>query len=168
MYDELVKQTNGLSLSDTVQTIYDITEYENALAGKDDSFDRKMNINQLESMADEFEKRKIELGEPCGIQEFLEEVSLLSDIDNYDKTKDAVTMMTMHSSKGLEFENIFLVGWSDGIFPSSRALQADDAETAIEEERRLAYVGMTRAKKRLFISWQSESFLWGQYKRYKP
>ena len=168
MYDELVKQTNGLSLSDTVQTIYDITDYENALAGKDDSFDRKMNINQLESMADEFEKRKIELGEPCGIQEFLEEVSLLSDIDNYDKTKDAVTMMTMHSSKGLEFENVFLVGWSDGIFPSSRALQADDAETAIEEERRLAYVGMTRAKKRLFISWQSESFLWGQYKRYKP
>ena len=168
LYDELVKQTNGLSLSDTVQTIYDITDYENALAGKDDSFDRKMNINQLESMADEFEKRKIELGEPCGIQEFLEEVSLLSDIDNYDKTKDAVTMMTMHSSKGLEFENVFLVGWSDGIFPSSRALQADDAETAIEEERRLAYVGMTRAKKRLFISWQSESFLWGQYKRYKP
>lgn len=168
LYDELVKQTNGLSLSDTVQTIYDITDYKNALAGKDDSFDRKMNINQLESMADEFEKRKIGLGEPCGIQEFLEEVSLLSDIDNYDKTKDAVTMMTMHSSKGLEFENVFLVGWSDGIFPSSRALQADDAETAIEEERRLAYVGMTRAKKRLFISWQSESFLWGQYKRYKP
>lgn len=168
LYDELVKQTNGLSLSDIIQTIYDIVDYEKALAGKDDSFDRKMNINQLESMADEFEKRKIEQGEPCGIQEFLEEISLLSDIDNYDKTKDAVTMMTMHSSKGLEFENVFLIGWSDGIFPSSRALQSDDVETAIEEERRLAYVGMTRAKKRLFISWQNEAFLWGQYKRYKP
>lgn len=90
---------------------------------------------------------------------FLEHVALVSDVDAYDEVAEAVTMMTLHSAKGLEFPVVFLVGMEDGVFPHSRALW-DSAE--LEEERRLAYVGMTRAKERLYLTCAKHRMLYGQ------
>ena len=83
------------------------------------------------------------------LSEFLEKIALLSDVDNHDPDEDAVTLMTMHSAKGLEFPFVFMPGMEDGLFPGWRSL---DSQEGIEEERRLCYVGMTRAKERLCLT----------------
>ena len=83
---------------------------------------------------------------------FLEEVSLVADIDNLDENSDYVVLMTLHSAKGLEFPNVYLAGMEDGLFPSYMSITSDDANSEIEEERRLAYVGITRAKEHLTIT----------------
>ena len=90
---------------------------------------------------------------------FLEEVALYTEADRDDGTDDKVTLMTVHSAKGLEFDNIFVIGLEDGIFPSSRSL---DSEEDLEEERRLAYVAVTRAKKKLYVTSASKRMLYGQ------
>lgn len=165
IYEKISTQVDKISLQDLIQTIYDESEYEKAIEGSTNFEDRKMNIAQLESMADEFEGNNPQ----ASAQDFLEEISLLSDIDNYDNKKDCVTLMTMHASKGLEFNNVFIIGWNDGVFPQSRAIQESDIDPdSIEEERRLAYVGITRARKRLFISRVNQMFMWGQYKYFQP
>ncbi|MDZ7837522.1 MAG: 3'-5' exonuclease [Actinomycetota bacterium] len=79
----------------------------------------------------------------------MEEISLLTDIDNYDQDSDAVVLMTLHNAKGLEFPVVFIIGMEEGIFPHSRSMANMDQ---LEEERRLCYVGMTRAKEKLFLS----------------
>ena len=111
----------------------------------EDGVNRLENINELKSTMMAYYN---EAEEPS-LNGFLEEISLYTDVDKLDESVDAVYMMTIHSSKGLEFPNVFVVGMEDGIFPSSRNF---DNEDEIEEERRLAYVAFTRAKKRLYIS----------------
>ena len=106
-----------------------------------------------------------EYGENANLSTFLEEVALLTDIDNYDSDSNAVTLMTMHSAKGLEFPVVFLPGFEDGIFPGIQTLYNEDE---IEEERRLAYVGITRAKEELFITKAQTRMLFGSTSRYKP
>ncbi len=93
------------------------------------------------------------------LADLLEDISLISDIDNYDEAQDTVTLMTLHSAKGLEFNNVFLIGAEEGIFPSNRSF-GDDSE--IEEERRLCYVGITRAKKKLYITRAKSRTLFGR------
>ena len=83
---------------------------------------------------------------------FLEEVALVADIDGLDENSDYVVLMTLHSAKGLEFPNVYLAGMEDGLFPSYMSITSDDATSEIEEERRLAYVGITRAKEHLTIT----------------
>ena len=83
---------------------------------------------------------------------FLEEVALVADIDSLDENSDYVVLMTLHSAKGLEFPNVYLAGMEDGLFPSYMSITSDDATNELEEERRLAYVGITRAKERLTIT----------------
>jgi len=90
--------------------------------------------------------------------DFLEGITLVSDVDEYDEKTDAITLMTLHSAKGLEFPVVFIVGMEEGIFPHSRSL-ADASE--LEEERRLCYVGMTRAMKRLYLSSADTRMLYG-------
>jgi len=90
---------------------------------------------------------------------FLEQVSLVAEIDNYDESEDAVKLMTMHSAKGLEFPVVFAVGMEDGIFPSSRSLMEP---YLLEEERRLCYVVVTRAKEKLFLSYAGKRMLYGR------
>ena len=90
--------------------------------------------------------------EPPTLSSFLEEVALVADIDNLDGDKDAVTLMTLHSAKGLEFPCVFICGMEDGVFPSGLAINADNPKAEIEEERRLCYVGITRAMKQLTLS----------------
>jgi DNA helicase-2/ATP-dependent DNA helicase PcrA len=106
---------------------------------------RAENVKELINATSEFKERS----ENPTLEGFLEEVSLITDIDQWDNTKDAVTLMTLHSAKGLEFPVVFIVGLEEGLFPISRSL---DNPSDLEEERRLFYVGITRAKKRLFLS----------------
>jgi len=97
-------------------------------------------------------------GEPT-LSGFLEETALISDIDNYDSSADAITLMTIHSAKGLEFPVVFLPGMEEGLFPGIQSLTAPEE---LEEERRLAYVAMTRAKDRLFITHARQRMLYGR------
>lgn len=106
------------------------------------------NVEELKNLAMEFEK----------IEDFLEHVALVSDVDNFDSAADAVTVMTLHASKGLEFNTVFLTGLEEGLFPHSRALE-DDSE--MDEERRLCYVGMTRARKRLYMTHARQRMIHG-------
>ncbi len=104
------------------------------------------NIKELISATSEFKERS----EHPSLEGFLEEVSLITDIDMWDKTKDAVTLMTLHAVKGLEFQVVFITGLEEGLFPLSRSMENP---SDLEEERRLFYVGMTRAKEKLFLSY---------------
>ncbi|MCR4277701.1 MAG: UvrD-helicase domain-containing protein [Candidatus Berkelbacteria bacterium] len=116
------------------------TKYQKFLDdGSPEGEERWQNVEELLNLASEFER----------LEEFLEHVALVSDVDNYDGTSDAVTLMTLHSSKGLEFTVVFMTGLEEGLFPHMRSLE-DDNE--MDEERRLCYVGMTRAKKRLYMT----------------
>lgn len=108
------------------------------------------NVKELLSMAQESESDTL--------ADFLENVALLSDIDNYDNNEDAVTLMTLHSAKGLEFPVVFIIGFEEGIFPSNQSKMEEDG---IEEERRLLYVGITRAKKILYLSSAKERMMFG-------
>ncbi|MBP3447495.1 MAG: UvrD-helicase domain-containing protein [Clostridia bacterium] len=119
---------------------------------------RIQNMKELLSMIKEDEANQ-------DLSSFLENVSLLSDIDNYDAQEDAVTLMTLHSSKGLEFPIVFLVGFEEGIFPS---MQSKTEPGGLEEERRLCYVGITRAKEKLFLSHVGERMLYGSYMHSMP
>ena len=106
----------------------------------------------------DFEEEKAATGEKASLEEFLERVATDSDTDKYDDESGKVTLMTMHSAKGLEFPVVFMPGMEDGLFPGHRAL---DSENGIEEERRLCYVGMTRAKERLFLTSAAYRVLYG-------
>jgi DNA helicase-2/ATP-dependent DNA helicase PcrA len=106
---------------------------------------RVENLKELMGVAAEFEQRS-----PEGtLADFLEQVSLVSEQDEYDEEDSAVTLMTLHNAKGLEFDVVFMVGMEDGVFPHYRSM-GDAGE--LEEERRLAYVGITRARKRLYLT----------------
>ena len=111
----------------------------------DDAFSRWENIEEFVSSINEFESNN----ENANLSTFLEEVSLLADIDKWNDSEDAVTLMTVHSSKGLEFNHVFVSGLEDGLFPIIKYLE----QTDIEEERRLFYVALTRAKKRAILSY---------------
>ncbi len=124
------------------------------LDGSVENQTRLENIGEFISSAFEYEK---DTDEPT-LAEFLERTSLVSDIDNYDENSDTVVLMTLHSAKGLEFGNVFLCGMEEGLFPSSRSMFSSEE---IEEERRLCYVGITRAKKHLTISYAQRRNLYG-------
>lgn len=122
---------------------------------------RLENLNEFISMVQE----AVRENEDITLSELLENISLISDIDNYDEAQDSVTLMTLHSAKGLEFPNVFLIGMEESIFPNSRAFGVAEE---LEEERRLCYVGITRAKKRLFLSAARQRTLFGQTRYNQP
>lgn len=134
----------------------------------DESEARLENIEQLVQAAVSFVEEAESLGQPSDAQAFLENVALISKDENVnDNTAKVgtVTLMTLHAAKGLEFDGVFLVGLEEGVLPHSRTFNASDEnkrQEALEEERRLLYVGMTRAKKRLFLSYCQERFLHGK------
>ncbi len=144
---ELTEAVYSMSISDFTAALIEKTGYVKALeeSKTEENIGRIENIRELEGAVAEYEK----LNPEGNLSDFLENVALISDIDNLNQTSGAVTLMTLHSAKGLEFDAVFLVGMEEGVFPLSRALLD---ETALEEERRLAYVGITRAKKKLYMS----------------
>ncbi|MBE5849773.1 MAG: DNA helicase PcrA [Lachnospiraceae bacterium] len=138
-----------ISIEQLINDIVDRTDYEEMLteSDPDDAAERMENIGELINKAVSFEEQT---DEPT-LSHFLEEVALVADIDNVDENADKVMLMTLHSAKGLEFPNVYLAGMEDGLFPGFMSICSDD-ETEIEEERRLCYVGITRAMNRLTIS----------------
>jgi DNA helicase-2/ATP-dependent DNA helicase PcrA len=116
---------------------------------------RGENIKELVSAMAEFEERK---GDVL-LADFLEEVSLLTDIDSWDDKSDAVTLMTLHNSKGLEFPRVYIAGMEEGLLPHARSLATDDQ---IEEERRLFYVGLTRAREKVTLTSVSSRIRYGE------
>ena len=139
-----------VSVSELLEEIIKETGYVSELEaeGTDEAQARIENIDELISKAVAYEEST---DEPS-LNGFLEEVSLVADIDNLDENSDYVVLMTLHSAKGLEFPNVYLAGMEDGLFPSYMSITSDDANSEIEEERRLAYVGITRAKEHLTIT----------------
>lgn len=132
-----------------IDRITDATGFrEYLLDGTEEGEMRWENVQELKSVAEGYD----------GLDRFLEATALISDVDNYDPNHEAVTLMTMHNAKGLEFPVVFIVGCEEGIFPHSRAL-SDPAQ--MEEERRLCYVGMTRAKQRLYLLHANTRLLYG-------
>ena len=166
LMQSLIEASNDpdVSLNDLYHLILDRTNYIEALkaAENDDAQDRIDNINELSSNIIKYEEDN---GDEASLSGFLEEVSLMTDIDNFDETADTVVMMTMHSAKGLEFPVVFLPGFEEGIFPG---LQAIYNPNEIEEERRLAYVAITRAKEELYILNAESRMIFGSTSRNKP
>ena len=138
------------SVSQLIQAILDETGYVDELRaeGTDEAEQRLENIDELINKAVDYETGE----EHPTLSGFLEEVALVADIDGLDENSDYVVLMTLHSAKGLEFPNVYLAGMEDGLFPSYMSITSDDATSEIEEERRLAYVGITRAKEHLTIT----------------
>ena len=110
---------------------------------------RVQNVNELMAALEEATERPEEGQTAAGLEDFLEEVALVTDVDRWDESADRVTLMTLHNAKGLEFPIVFITGMEDGLFPISRAMESP---ADLEEERRLCYVGITRARERLFLS----------------
>ncbi len=117
------------------------------------------NVEELVSAAVEYETRISETGDEPTLGGFLEEVFLVSDVDKYDENADAVVLMTVHAAKGLEFPIVFIAGMEEGIFPSDKD---GDTEDAMSEERRLAYVAITRAKEKLYVTHARERMMYGR------
>ena len=128
---------------------------------------RRENLDEFKSVTQEYdEKHKDDEGDNIQkITNFLADLALVSDQDDVDEQAPAVTLMTLHAAKGLEFPVVFLVGMEEGIFPLSRAIMEDDE---LEEERRLAYVGITRAKKKLYLTNAFSRLLYGRIQRNQP
>ncbi|MDF2802619.1 MAG: UvrD/REP helicase [Anaerocolumna sp.] len=155
------------SLSDLLEEILDATNYIKDLEEQDSESaeDRIEIIGELKSKIAAFEENATE--SPT-LSEFLEEVALVADIDNLTEDTDVVVLMTLHSAKGLEFPYVYLCGMEEGIFPSYMSIHADDPETEIEEERRLCYVGITRAMKKLGISAAAQRMIRGETQFNRP
>lgn len=126
---------------------------------------RVENLKEMLSVTEEFAVKCERNGEEPTLENFLADVALVADIDDAELGEEAVTLMTLHSAKGLEFPDVFLVGMEEGIFPHSRTLMNDDE---IEEERRLCYVGITRAEKHLFLSNARTRTIYGRTQYYTP
>ena len=130
-------------------------------SGTDEDAVRIENLQELVNVANEFEPEELD----NSLGEFLAQVSLVSDIDSLDEIANNVTLMTLHASKGLEFPIVFLAGCDEGIFPSARC---SNSLSELEEERRLMYVGVTRAETKLYLTTAKRRQMWGEYKYYSP
>ncbi len=155
---------NVYSLEDLMQDILDTTGYlEQLQADSEEEAEARIeNIDELISKVVSYE----ETHDQPTLSEFLEDVALVADIDGVDPSQDKVLLMTLHSAKGLEFPHVYLAGMEDGVFPSYMTIMSDDS-TEVEEERRLAYVGITRAKEELTISAAKQRMIRGET-QYNP
>jgi DNA helicase-2/ATP-dependent DNA helicase PcrA len=162
MLERLRGEAEGLGIKDLLGRILEATGYSAALAQDDsqESQDRLENLAELLSAAADYEARE----EAPSVAGFLDRVSLLSEADQVQDDAPVV-LMTLHSAKGLEFHYVFLVGLEEGLSPHARSLQRDDA---LEEERRLLYVGMTRARERLHLTWAQSRQFFGQRRVSEP
>jgi len=154
------------SLSNLIDDILDATGYLKELEedGEEASQERIGNINELVNKLVTFEETK----ETPTLSGFLEEVALVADIDNLEEATDNIVLMTLHSAKGLEFPYVYLCGMEEGIFPGYMSINADNPKEEIEEERRLCYVGITRAMKQLSMTAAKQRMLRGETQYNKP
>ena len=158
LIEKLQEVRNESSLPDIARAVVERTRYELSLHAEDPEkvSERMDNIDELVAAMEEFEN----MTDDDDLSAFLAEVSLVADIDNWDDRSDAVTLMTLHSAKGLEFPSVYIVGVENGLFPLGSSFES---AAELEEERRLFYVGITRAKKRLHISYAQSRMRHGTY-----
>ncbi len=157
----LISQKDSFKLSEFYSIVLDRTEYVTTLK-KEDTAEAEARINNLEELDNAIVQFEKERGDEATLSNYLEEMTLASDQDQVDQNVNAVTMMTLHISKGLEYPYVFIVGCEESLFPSIRG-GADEIENHdLEEERRLAYVGMTRARKKLWMTHAKIRRVWGQ------
>lgn len=155
----LAQAAKELPLDELYDLVTDKTGYMAMLEAQGDEGTARIdNINELKSSIVSYMLAKEESGEQADLSGFLEEISLYTDTDKLSEDQDCVNLMTLHSAKGLEFPQVFIIGMEDEIFPGSRMTRAADD---IEEERRLAYVGITRAKEQLYITYAKQRMLFG-------
>jgi len=157
---ELLVDCKEMAISALVRLVLKTFEFNEALSSEtEENESRKENLKELYNSILQIEKNNPALS----LDEYVQQIMLYSDLDA-DKSSDSVTIATIHSAKGLEFDVVFIIGLEEGILPSSRSL---DDEGAVEEERRLMYVAITRARKRLFLSFVKSRFMYGKY-NYSP
>ncbi|MBE6907934.1 MAG: ATP-dependent DNA helicase PcrA [Ruminococcaceae bacterium] len=159
MMRRLIDAVGTCPLDELLDRLLEETGYLQMLRAE--GFEGQTRMENIEELKTSMHRYEEENEEPS-LSGFLEEISLYTDLDKYDPDTDAVVMMTMHSAKGLEFDNVFIAGIEEGIFPGMQAMY-DPVQ--VEEERRLAYVSITRAKKRLFITTAAQRMLFGQTMR---
>jgi len=157
---ELLVDCKEMAISALIRLIYKTFEFNEALSAEtDENESRKENLKELYNSVLQIEKNNPALS----LDEYVQQIMLYSDLDA-EKSVDSVTIATIHSAKGLEFDAVFIIGLEEGILPSSRSLD----DEAIEEERRLMYVAITRAKKRLYLSFVKSRFMYGKYNNAPP
>ncbi len=165
MIEDFTDNVDKMELHELLEYILDKSGYMSALAvSGDDAQDRIDNVNEFSSNVVQYENENRENG--VTLSGFLEEIALITDLDTEDSEIDRVLLMTMHTAKGLEFPYVFIAGMEEGIFPGNQSIYG--TEDDIEEERRLAYVGITRAKKRLYLSNATSRMLFGRTERSRP
>lgn len=153
----LICDTEVLSITELLKVMLEKTGYGAYLdALPSEEGDRKENVEELLTSIIHYEQETDE----SSLSGFLEEVSLISDIDSFDESADATVLMTLHSAKGLEFDTVFMVGMEEGIFPSTQTIYGGIEE--LEEERRIAYVGITRAKRKLYLTNATRRMIYGK------
>ena len=159
MFDSLTEAAETLPLDEFFDLLLDKTGYKAMLTAMgDEGLTKLENVEELKSTLLTY----MEAAEEPSLSGFLEEISLYTDQDRNQESDDAVTLMTIHSAKGLEYDTVFLIGMEDGIFPGMRSM---DSEESLEEERRLAYVAITRAKRKLYLVSAAQRMLFGTTSR---
>lgn len=157
MINKIRADVPNIKVSEVVDRVLNDTGYINALVLENtiEARGRIENVEELKSKAVEYEEN---VDEPS-FEGFLDNISLVSDVDNYDENQDAIVLMTLHSAKGLEFPVVFMCGMENGLFPSYQSMYETDE---LEEERRLCYVGITRAKKKLYMTYAKLRTVFGK------
>ena len=164
LIDDLTRMLDeGKAIADVYDCLLNSIGYRRYLLKTSDHAESAIeNIEELKSSIMQYEE---ENGEDASLEGFLEEIALLTDIDNYNSESDSVVMMTLHSAKGLEFPYVFIPGMEDGIFPGYHATLSEED---LQEERRLAYVGITRAKKEIYLVNAESRTVFGKTSRNRP
>lgn len=153
---DLVQMKDSIKVSELMKNILELTGYEAELLKEKtvENESRLENLYEFIGVAKEFEEEEAD----NALQDFLDSIALVADVDNLEEGTEAVTLMTMHNAKGLEYPVVFLVGMEEGLFPSKRSI---DEENGVEEERRLCYVGITRAKEELYLTNARQRTMYG-------
>ena len=167
IYEKLQESLETRTLDEFASDVIELSGYKAMLEqeiakGHEDAADRLQNLGQLVNNVKNYCDQH---GEEATLEGYLEDIALISDIDSYNESSDQVVLMTIHSAKGLEFPYVFLIGMEEGVFPSEMSKYSEED---LEEERRLAYVGITRAKKDLYISNSVTRMLYGRTQRNEP
>ena len=156
MMDSLIEKKDNLKVSELIKEILDITGYQASLTKEKstENESRLENIYEFIGVAKEFEEENVD----NSLVDFLDSIALISDVDSLENDANSVTLMTMHNAKGLEYPVVFMVGMEEGLFPSRRSIEEDEG---VEEERRLCYVGITRAREQLYLTNAKQRTMYG-------